>query len=101
MTRFILLLALVALAGCETTSTINTDANTYSVRDTTKPLRTGERIALVNGYSAETKTEIGKQAGNHFVLDLRQATDTAIAMTTQPRVLSQKLGCWDILFDTC
>ena len=83
MTRFILLLALVALAGCETTSTINTDTNTYSVRDATKPLRTGERIALVNGYSAEAKTEIGKQAGNHFVLDLRQATDTAIAMTTQ------------------
>ena len=81
--HFPFVLALAALAGCETTSTIATDASTYSVRETTRPLKSGERIGLVNGYSQETKTEIGSQAGNHFVLDLRQATDTAIAMTSQ------------------
>jgi hypothetical protein len=62
-TRFLCAIALVALAGCETTSTINTDANMYAVK--------------------EVKNEIGSQAGNHFMLDLRQATDTAIAMMSQ------------------
>jgi hypothetical protein len=82
-TRFLCAIALVALAGCETTSTINTDANMYAVKEATMPLRAGERIGLVNGYSQEVKNEIGSQAGNHFMLDLRQATDTAIAMMSQ------------------
>jgi hypothetical protein len=81
--HFPFLLALGALAGCETTSIINTDADMYSVKEATAPLKRGARIGLVNGYSQEAKTEIGSQAGNHFVLDLRQATDTAIAMTSR------------------
>jgi len=82
MTRFILLLALVALAGCGT-QTITTDANTYSVTGPTTALRSGERVALVNGYSAETMSEIGEHGGNQFVVDLRQVTETAIAMAAK------------------
>ena len=80
MVRFILLFALAtALAACGT-QTIITDANTYSVTGSTTPLRSGERVALVNGYAADTMKEIGEHGGNQFVVDLRQVTDTAIAM---------------------
>src|SRR6185369_6982738 len=59
--HFPFLLALGALAGCETTSIINTDADMYSVKEATAPLKRGARIGLVNGYSQEAKTEIGSQ----------------------------------------
>lgn len=81
--RFLLALALVgALAGCST-YTITTDPSTYSVKGPTAELRAGERIALLNGHAAQTVIEIGEQAGNHFVVDLRQVTDTAISMASQ------------------
>jgi hypothetical protein len=82
MSRLIMVFALAgALAGCETFSTIDLDANMYSVRGATLPLRSGGSVSLVNGYSGETKSEIGSHAGTHFVVDLRQATEAAAAMT--------------------
>lgn len=92
MHRFILLSVLLALTGCGT-RTIITDANTYSVNGPTATLRAGERVALVNGYAAETMTEIGEHGGNQFVVDLRQVTDTAIAMA------SRHLETMDVVID--
>ena len=92
MHRLILLGMLVTLAGCGT-RTIVTDANMYSVNGPTASLRAGERVALVNGYAAETMTEIGEHGGNQFVVDLRQVTDTAIAMA------ARHLETMDIVID--
>lgn len=83
MARLLAALAVVAsLAGCGT-QTITTDANQYSIAGPTTPLRSGERVALVNGYAAETMKEIGEHGGNQFAVDLRQVTDTAIAMAAR------------------
>jgi hypothetical protein len=92
MLRLVLLLAVVALAGCGT-RTIITDANTYSVTGVTTSLRSGERVALVNGYAAESVVEIYEQGGNQFLVDLRQVTDTAIAMA------AKQLGTMDVVVD--
>jgi hypothetical protein len=82
MFRLVLLLAVVSLAGCGA-RTIITDPNMYSVTGPTTALRSGERVALVNGYAAQTMTEIGEHGGNQFMVDLRQVTDTAIAMAAK------------------
>jgi hypothetical protein len=75
MTRLFLVLALVgALAACGTV-TIYTDPGAYSVRDDTAVIR-ADRIALLNAYSEPTMFEVA----NRMQVDLRQVTDTAIAM---------------------
>ena len=82
MTRFFVLLALVALAGALAgcTHTITTDADAFSVKGPTAPLASGARVALLNGYSSPAITKMASHGSDDFMVDLRQVTDTAIVM---------------------
>lgn len=71
-----ILLIAISIAGC--THTVTSNPNTYSVRAQTAPLK-ATQIAVVNGYSAETRMKI--IVGDE--VDLRQVTDTAIKVMSR------------------
>src|SRR5262245_429117 len=75
MRGFFVLALAAALSGCGAL-TIKSNPNTYNVRDKTAAVKPTQ-LAVVNSYAAETPATILVQGGTSWVLDLRQATDTA------------------------
>jgi hypothetical protein len=77
--RLVATLVLALLSGC--TIPIASDPQTFNLEaGRLVHLRTPQTVALTNAYPAQTNFEVKMTSGHTWVFDLKQLTDTGIAM---------------------